>query len=46
MSRYKSIIGDTMRSHTRAGQEVETRIAVTILNRMLHLGRPDAVRAA
>jgi len=27
-------------------QEVETRIAVSILNRMLDLGRPESVRAA
>jgi hypothetical protein len=27
-------------------KEVKTRIAVTILNRMLDLGRPDSVRAA
>jgi hypothetical protein len=46
MSRYKRIIGDTLRSHTRLAQEVETRIAVTVLNRMLDLGRPDSVRAA
>jgi hypothetical protein len=46
MSRYKRIIGDALRSHTRPAQEVETRIAVTVLNRMLDLGRPDSVRAA
>src|SRR5919107_539184 len=46
MSRYKRIIGDTLRSHTRSAQEVETRIAVTVLNRMLDLGRPESVRAA
>jgi hypothetical protein len=46
MSRYKRIIGDTLRSHTRPAQEVETRIAVTVLNRMLDLGRPNSVRAA
>ena len=46
MSRYKRIIGDTLRSHTRPAQEVETRIAVTVLNRMLDLGRPASVRAA
>src|SRR3954453_20833759 len=44
MSRYKRIIGDTLRSHTRPAQE--TRIAVTVLNRMLDLGRPQSVRAA
>ena len=46
MSRYKRIIGDTLRSHGRASQEVETRIAGTVLNRMLDLGRPESVRAA
>ena len=46
MSRYKRIIGDTLRSHTRPAQEVETRIAVTVLNRMLDFGRPESVRAA
>ena len=46
MSRYKRIIGDTLRSHSRPAQEVETRIAVTVLNRMLDLGRPESVRAA
>ena len=46
MSRYKRIIGDTLRSHTRLTQEVETRIAVTVLNRMLDFGRPESVRAA
>jgi hypothetical protein len=44
--RYKRIIGDTLRSHSRPAQEVETRIAITVLNRMLHLGRPESVRAA
>jgi hypothetical protein len=46
MSRYKRIIGDTLRSHGRPWQEVETRIAVNVLNRMLDLGRPGSVRAA
>jgi len=46
MSRYKRIIGDTLRSHARPAQEVETRIAVNVLNRMLDLGRPESVRAA
>jgi hypothetical protein len=46
MSRYKRIIGNTLRSHTRPAQEVETRIAVNVLNRMLDLARPDSVRAA
>jgi hypothetical protein len=46
MSRYKRIIGDTLRSQSRPAQETETRIAVTVLNRMLDLGRPESVRAA
>ena len=45
ISRYKRIIGDTMRSHGRPSQEVETRIAATVLNRMLDFGRPNSVRA-
>jgi hypothetical protein len=36
LSRYKRIIGDTLRSHSRPAQE--TRIVVSILNRMLDLG--------
>jgi len=44
MSRYKRIIGDILRSHSRPAQETETRIAVSILNRMLD--RPESVRAA
>jgi hypothetical protein len=46
MSRYKRIIGDTLRSHSRPAQETETRIAVTVLNRMLDLARSESVRAA
>jgi hypothetical protein len=46
MSRYKRIVGDTLRSHSQPAQEPETRIAVTILNRMIDLGRPESVRAA
>ena len=46
MSRYKRIIGDTLRSHEQLAQQTETRIAVTVLNRMLDLGRPESVRAA
>jgi hypothetical protein len=46
MSRYKRIIGDTLRSHARPAQEVETRIAAKVLNRMLDLGRPESVRVA
>ena len=45
MSRYKRIIGDTLRSHSRPAQE-RTRIAVAVLNRMLDLARSESVRAA
>jgi Transposase DDE domain len=44
MSRYKRIIGDILRSHSRPAQETETRIAVNVLNRMFD--RPESVRAA
>jgi hypothetical protein len=46
MSRYKRIIGDTLRSHSRPAQETETHIAATVLNRMLDIARPESVRAA
>jgi hypothetical protein len=46
MSRYKRVIGDTLRSRTEPARQVETQIAVKALNRMLDLGRPDSVRAA
>lgn len=46
MRQYKRIIGETLRSHGRPAQKTETRIAVTILNHMLDLGRPDSARAA
>src|SRR4051812_9843943 len=46
MSRYKRVIGDTLRSQTGPAQQVETQIAVKALNHMVGLGRPDSVRAA
>jgi hypothetical protein len=46
MSRYRHFIGDILRSHSWPAQEVETGTAVTILNRMLDLGRPESVRTA
>src|SRR3982751_3375913 len=46
MSRYKRVIGDTLRSQAGPAQEGETQIAVKALNRILGLGRPDSVRAA
>src|SRR3954449_3173541 len=46
MSRYKRVIGDTLRSQAGPAQQVETQIAVKALNRMFDLGRPESVRAA
>lgn len=44
MGRYKGIIGPTLRARSSAGQDTESAIAVAILNRMLHAGRPDSIR--
>ncbi len=44
MSRYKRVIGDTLRARTEPGQVTEVAIAVHALNRMLELGRPQSVR--
>lgn len=41
MSRYKAIIGGSMRSRTMLSQKVEAAIACAILNRMTLLGMPD-----
>ena len=38
--RYKTILGDRLRSRIREGQEVEAVIACNILNQMTELGRP------
>jgi Transposase DDE domain len=46
MSRYKRVIGDTLRSRTDRRQATEVAIAVRALNRMLELGRPESVRLA
>ena len=45
-SRYKRVIGDTLRSQTDGRQATEVAVAVGVLNRMLELGRPEAVRIA
>ena len=41
-SRYKSIIGPTMRARNLAAQRVEARIGAQILNKMTALGMPDS----
>jgi hypothetical protein len=46
VSRYKRVIGDTLRSRTDGRQATEVAIAVEALNRMLELGRPESVRIA
>jgi hypothetical protein len=46
VSRYKRVIGDTLRSRTDRRQATEVAIAVEALNRMLELGRPESVRVA
>ena len=46
ISRYKRVIGDALRSHTDGRQITEMVIAVSVLNRMLDLGRPASVRIA
>ena len=38
--RYKSIIGESLRARSRAGQETEALLACNILNQMTQLGRP------
>ena len=46
IGRYKTVIGDALRSHTPAAQDTEVAIAVNVLNRMMDLGRPHSVRVA
>jgi hypothetical protein len=46
IGRFKQVIGDALRSHTEAAQATEIALAVTVLNRMLDLGRPNSVRVA
>ena len=46
ISRYKRVIGDTLRSRTDGHQATEVTMAVHALNRMLELGRPESVRIA
>src|SRR4051812_11622463 len=44
ISRYKRVLGDTLRSRTNRRQTVEVAVAVRALNRMLEFGRPESVR--
>ena len=44
MGRYKSIIGDRLRSRHNDGQQVEVATAVKALNQMMKLAKPVSVR--
>jgi hypothetical protein len=46
VSRWKSAIGDGLRSQTEGRQATEVAIAADVLNRMLELGRPEYIRIA
>ena len=46
IGRYKTVIGEALRSHTDEAQATEVAIAVLVLNRMLGLGRSESVRVA
>ena len=43
MFRYKPIIGEALGARKMAAQITETRIAVSVLNRMTTLGKPNSV---
>ena len=42
--RYKSILGQRMRSRSLGNQRVEVSLACKILNTMTDLGRPDSIK--
>jgi hypothetical protein len=46
VSRWKRVIGEGLCSQTDRRQASEVAIAVSVLNRMLELGRPEYVRIA
>ena len=46
IGRFKRVIGDALRSHTKRRRATEVAVAVHVLNRMLELGRPEYVRLA
>ena len=46
ISRYKRVISGALRSRTDRRQTTEMAVAVSVLNRMLKLGRPESVRIA
>ena len=44
MARYKRILGPQLAARTWEGQQTEARIGCSIINRMIHLGKPQAYR--
>jgi hypothetical protein len=46
ISRFKQVIGDALRSRTNGRRATEVAIAISALNRMLELRRPESVRVA
>ena len=42
--RYKQLIGNTLKARTEANQQVESRLGCALLNRMIHLGKPESYR--
>ena len=46
ISRYKRVIGDGLHARTDRRRATEVNVGVHALNRMLELGRPEAVRIA
>jgi hypothetical protein len=44
MFRYKALIGPTLRSRKFAAQQVEARVACSVINRMTELGMPISQR--
>ncbi len=42
--RYKTVIGQAMRSRTLVGERVEVRLGCRVLNTMTRLGMPDSYR--
>jgi len=46
ISRFKRVIGGELRSRTDRRRRTEITLAVSVLNQMLELGRPEYIRLA
>ena len=42
--RYKHLIGGQLKARSEANQQVESRLGCAILNRMIHVGKPQSYR--